>query len=62
MPNTLTQLLVHMDDSPQAMQRLDAACRLGHAHGAAVTALYAVRSGFVELLFAPCCDPGPRPC
>lgn len=53
MQTPLTQLLVHMDASPQAAQRLETACRLGHAHGAAVTALYAVAPAFVELPFAP---------
>jgi nucleotide-binding universal stress UspA family protein len=58
MTTSLKQLLVHLDASPQAAQRLGAACRLGQAHGAAVTALYAVTPGFVELPFAPEIGPG----
>ena len=53
MKTTLTQLLVHLDASPQAAQRLEAACRIGQAHGAAVTGLYAVTPSFVALPFAP---------
>ncbi len=37
----LTQLLVHLDASPRAEQRLEVARRLGQQHGAAVAALYA---------------------
>ncbi len=58
MTTSLKQLLVHLDASPQATQRLEAACRIGQAHGAAVTALYAVMPGFVELPFAPEIGPG----
>lgn len=58
MTTSLKQLLVHLDASPQAAQRLEAACRIGQAHGAAVTALYAVTPGFVELPFAPEIGPG----
>ena len=58
MKTSLTQLLVHLDASPQAAQRLEAACRIGQAHGAAVTALYAVTPSFVELPFAPEVGPG----
>ncbi|MEO7159433.1 MAG: universal stress protein [Polaromonas sp.] len=50
---SLAQLLVHLDASPQAMQRLEVARRIGQAQGAAVTALYAVTPHFVELPFAP---------
>lgn len=57
MNTSLAQLLVHLDASPQAVYRLDAACRLGQVHGAAVTALYAVTPSFVELPFSP--DIGP---
>src|SRR3990167_6895824 len=53
MKTSLTQLLVHLDASPQAVQRLEAACRIGQSHGAAVTALYAVTPRFVELPFSP---------
>jgi nucleotide-binding universal stress UspA family protein len=53
MNQSLVQLLVHFDASPQAVQRLEAACRLGKIHGAALTALYAVTPSFVDLPFAP---------
>lgn len=58
MTTSLKQLLVHLDASPQAAQRLEAACRIGQAHGSAVTALYAVTPAFVELPFAPEIGPG----
>ncbi|MEO7401134.1 MAG: universal stress protein [Polaromonas sp.] len=50
---SLGQLLVHLDATPQAMQRLDVACRIRQAHGCAVTALYAVTPSLVELPFSP---------
>ena len=50
---SLAQLLVHLDASPQVAQRLKAARQIAQAHGAAVTALYAVTPHFVELPFAP---------
>ena len=50
---SLAQLLVHLDASPQAVQRLHAARRIGQSHGAAVTALYAVTPRLMELAFAP---------
>jgi nucleotide-binding universal stress UspA family protein len=52
------QLLVHLDASPQAVQRLEVARRMGQAQAAAVTALYAVTPSFVELPFAPEIGPG----
>jgi nucleotide-binding universal stress UspA family protein len=55
---SFAQLLVHLDASPQAVQRLQAARRIGQAQGAAVTALYAVTPSFVELPFAPEIGPG----
>lgn len=58
MTTSLKQLLVHLDASPQAAQRLQAACRLGRIHDGAVTALYAVTPAFVELPFAPEIGPG----
>ena len=58
MNESFAQLLVHMDALPKAQQRLEAARRLGQAQGAAVTALYAVMSHFVELPFAPEIGPG----
>ena len=55
---SLAQLLVHLDGSPQTVQRLEAARQIGQAQGAAVTALYAVTPHFVELPFAPEIGPG----
>jgi nucleotide-binding universal stress UspA family protein len=55
---SLAQLLVHLDASPQAVQRLEVACRLGQLHGAAVGALYAVTPHLVELPFSPEIGPG----
>jgi nucleotide-binding universal stress UspA family protein len=52
------QLLVHLDASPRAAQRLEVAHQLGRRHGAAVAALYAVTPSFVELPFAPEIGPG----
>ena len=53
MSQSLAQLLVHLDASPQAVQRLEVACRLGQTHGAVVCALYAVTPSLVELPFSP---------
>lgn len=53
MNTSLVQLLVHLDASAQVAQRLKAACQIAQAHGAAVTALYAVTPSFVELPFVP---------
>jgi nucleotide-binding universal stress UspA family protein len=53
MKTSLTQLLVHLDPSPRAAQRLEVACKLGQRHNAAIAALYAVTPRFVELPFAP---------
>lgn len=53
MNQSLAQLLVHLDALPQAVQRLEVACRLGQMHGAAVCALYAVTPHLVELPFSP---------
>lgn len=58
MKTSLTQLLVHLDASAQAAQRLEAACRIAQSHGAAVTGLYAVTPSFVTLPFAPEVGPG----
>jgi nucleotide-binding universal stress UspA family protein len=49
MNDSLTQLLVHMDATPLAARRLEAACRIAQEHGAAVTALYAVTSAVAPL-------------
>lgn len=53
MDTSFAQLLVHLDASTQAMQRLEVACRLGRVHGCAVAALYAVTPSFVALPFSP---------
>lgn len=50
---SFAQLLVQLDASPQAAQRLEAARRIGQSQGAAVTALYAVTPRLMELAFAP---------
>ena len=50
---SLTQLLVHMDPTPLAARRLEAACRIAQEQGAAVTALYAVTSLLAVLPFSP---------
>ena len=53
MKASLTQLLVHLDASPQAMQRLEVARQIAQGQGAAVTALYAVTPTLIEMPFAP---------
>lgn len=53
MKTSLTQLLVHMDATPLAARRLEAACRIAGEQGAGVTALYAVTSALLVLPFAP---------
>lgn len=55
---SLAQLLVHLDASPQVAKRLAAARQIAQAHGAAVTALYAVTPNFVELPYVPELGPG----
>ena len=47
------QLLVHLDPSPRAAQRLEVAHRLGQRHGAAITVLYAATPSFIDLPFSP---------
>lgn len=58
MKTSFAQLLVHLDPSPRAEQRLAFARALGQRHDAAVTALYAVTPSFIELPFAPEVGPG----
>ena len=53
MKTTLAQLLVHMDDSPQALTRLALARRIAQVHGAKVAALYAVSPSMIETPLAP---------
>ncbi|MEO5606520.1 MAG: universal stress protein [Polaromonas sp.] len=57
MANGFAQLLVHLDATQQAAQRLKVARQIAHAQDAAVTALYAVTPGFVDLPFAPVAGP-----
>lgn len=53
MKESLTQLLVHLDASAGAAQRLDVARAIAQSHGAAVTALYAVTPALLVVPFAP---------
>jgi nucleotide-binding universal stress UspA family protein len=53
MKQSLTQLLVHLDASPQAASRLKTARSIARAQGARVTALFAVTPSMVEVPFAP---------
>jgi nucleotide-binding universal stress UspA family protein len=48
-----SQILVHMDCSANAAERLRLARQIGSRHGAAVAAMYAATPSFVELPFAP---------
>jgi nucleotide-binding universal stress UspA family protein len=52
MSTTLKQLLVHFDDSPAAVKRLDLARQLAAAQGGLVTALYAVTPTLMDVPFA----------
>ena len=58
MKTSLTQLLVHLDSSPRAAQRLEVARQLGKRHNAAIAVLYAVTPSLMELPFAPGIGPG----
>ena len=53
MKESLTQLLVHLDASAHAGQRLEVARSIAQTHGAAVTALYAVTPALLVVPFAP---------
>ena len=53
MKESFTQLLVHLDASPAAAQRLEVARGIAQSHGAAVTALYAVTPALLVVPFAP---------
>ncbi len=48
----MKQFLVHFDDSPAAVQRLQFARRLASAHSGMVTALYAVTPALMEIPLA----------
>lgn len=56
--NSTMQLLVHLDPSPKAVQRLEVARRLGQRYGASISALYAVTPSFMGVPFAPDVTPG----
>lgn len=49
---SIKQVLVHIDDSPAAAQRLKLARRIAASHGGAVTALYGVEATEAEVPFA----------
>lgn len=53
MKQTITQLLVHVDASTRSARRLEVACSVAKANGAAVTALYAVTPSVLELPYVP---------
>jgi len=53
MKQAITQLLVHLDATVRSAARLQVACSIGKAHGAAVTALYAVTPAVLELPYVP---------
>lgn len=47
----IRSILVHVDAGPHSRSRLELAAALGRAHGAEVSALYAVTPVFVEMAF-----------
>lgn len=53
MATSLRQVLVHLDPTRAAPDRLAVARGIAGRHGAALTALYAVTPAFVELPYAP---------
>jgi nucleotide-binding universal stress UspA family protein len=53
MKESFSQVLVHVDDSPQALQRIGAARRLAQVQGAAVTALFGMTPALLVVPFAP---------
>lgn len=58
MKQTITQMLVHVDATARSAARLDVACAVAKANGAAVTAMYGVTPSIAELPFVP--DAGPN--
>jgi nucleotide-binding universal stress UspA family protein len=58
MKTALTQLLVHLDATPQAAPRLAVARQIAQAHGAAITALYAATPDFLDMPFVSEAGPG----
>lgn len=53
MKQTIKQLLVHLDATAHSARRLEVACSIAKANGAAVTALYAVTPAALALPFVP---------
>ena len=53
MKQTITQLLVHLDATARSAGRLELACSIAKANGAAVTALYGVTPTLLELPYVP---------
>ncbi|MDP3761457.1 MAG: universal stress protein [Ramlibacter sp.] len=53
MKQTIKQLLVHLDATARSARRLEVACSIAKANGAAVTALYAVTPAVLELPYVP---------
>lgn len=53
MKTPITQILVHLDATARSAARLEVACALAKADGAAVTALYAVTPAVLELPYVP---------
>ena len=51
MKTSLTQLLVHLDATPQAARRLEVARQIAQAHDAAITVLYAVTPSLLDIPF-----------
>jgi nucleotide-binding universal stress UspA family protein len=51
MKTSLTQLLVHLDATPQAARRLAVARQIAQAHGSAITALYAATPSLLDMPF-----------
>src|SRR5512133_12599 len=58
MSESLNQVLVHLDATARGEMRLKVARSIAQAHGAAVTALYAVTPALLELPYTP--EAGPN--
>ena len=58
MKTSLTQLLVHLDATPQAARRLEVARQIAQAHGAAITVLYVVTPSLLDMPFVSDAGPG----
>lgn len=53
MTSSIKQVLVHLDHTPAARQRLQVALRLGHKQGARLAALYATMPAFLAASIPP---------